>query len=306
MGDDIRWFRKQLEEFADRGGSIIAFRRFLNIWIKRNMSVWSRGTENGKQKSKPLLLIARDRMLSLKNNSNDNFLSLGEQKVSSTNVSLIYDLLKEQAYKDFARDLFRYVDKGRLETIKHILDFNDNVFISQKMNEKELTLLEFSKRKALSEHGVYRNIYVFLRKRAEETKRTLFIQSIQKGDLETILNIIQYDKGIIFITEGGKNVPELVEQSQQSDLFKKEIKNLYDMALYCQRIEKQSQIQSILFSSYLSRQSWCEKTMAYVKQKTNFPSARLVRRTWNKREPVLWRMRKILGYVVMLRQPRER
>ena len=306
MGDDIRWFRKQLEEFADKGGPLLACRRFLDIWSKRGMSVWSRGSDNGRQKSKPLILIARDRLISLEKNKE---LSLWEQKkeaLSINSIHEIYDLLKVQAFKDFKRDLFRYVEKGRLDTVQQILDFKDNVFISQEINGKEKSLLDFAREKAGADHKKHSDVYLFLKKRAHESKKRVLFQSIRNADMETILQILHFDRRMPFYLEGDKTIVDVVHETSHPDAFKKEIEQLYSVALYCEKFQYVNQFQSNFIDSCFNKTSWAEKTASYVRKKTNTAPVRLLRRAWNKQGPVLSRVKRILGYMATVHKVQQR
>lgn len=306
MGDDIRWFRKQLEEFADKGGQVSVCRRFLDIWSKRGMSVWSRGCDNGRQKVKPLILIARDRLLSLKNRQDQSFLDRKKEALSIGSIYEIYDLLKEQAFKDFKRDLFRYVEKGRLDTVQQILDFKNNVFVTQEVDGKEMSLLAYAKEKARENGGKYRDIYSFLKKKAQDSEASVLFQSVRSADMETILQIIQYDPLAPFLTEDDKSIVEIAHETVHPDVFKKKIEELYNIAVCCEKIHHSSQIQSDLIRVYVRQSSWPEKTALYVKKQTNRPSVRLLRRAWHKNEPVLGRVKRILGYVATMHKVQQR
>ncbi len=306
MGDDIRWFRKQLEEFADKGGQVSVCRRFLDIWSKRGMSVWSRGCDRGRQKAKPLILIARDRLISVKDKTQQSLWDQKKEAFSIDSVHEIYDLLKAQAFKDFKRDLFRYVEKGRLDTVQQILDFKDNVFISQEIEGKEKSLLDFAREKAREEHGRHSDVYVFLKKRALDSKERVLFQSIRNGDMETILQILHFDKQMPFYLEGDKTIVDVVHETSHPDTFKKEVEKLYDIAVCCEKFQYLNQVQSNFIVSYFNKKSWTERTALYVRKKTNIPPVRLIRRAWNKQEPVFGRVKKILGYVTAMHKVQQR
>ncbi len=306
MGDDIRWFRKQLETLADNGGQVALFTRLLDIWVARGMSVWSRGSCNGCQKRKPLILIARDRLIAMENESDVPPVRRFRGAHLSDSVQEIYDLLKRQAFKDFKRDLFRYVEKGRLDTVKQILDFKNNVFISKKIGTKEISLLAFAKEKARQKHGKFAEIYVLLVKYARDTQKDILFQSIRIGDLETIRQIVQYDEKAPFLLENNKNIVEVAKETPNSETFKKTIEAMYTAAIYYRNLQhiKQNQADIVAFSYVLP--NWSEKTMTYVKKKTNTVPIRLLRRTWHKKEPVFGRVKKILGYVAIMRRVQQR
>ncbi len=306
MGDDIRWFRKQLEEFADKGGQVSVCRRFLDIWSKRGMSVWSRGCDRGRRKVKPLILIARDRLISLKDETQQSFLERKKEALSIDSIYEIYDLLKAQAFKDFKRDLFRYVEKGRLDTVQQILDFKDNVFISQEIDGKETTLLDFAREKAEAEHGRHSDVYLFLKKRALESKERVLFQSIRNADMETVLQILHFDKQMPFYLEGDKTIVDVVHETSHPDAFKKEIEQLYNIALCCEKFQYVNQVQSNFIVSCFNKTSWTEKTASYVRKKTNTPPVRLLRRAWNKQEPVFGRVKRILGYMATVHKVQQR
>lgn len=237
MGDAVHGIRKEITSELRKGtpftnDSAERLKFLLDLWcVKFDMSVWSRGPLFSKRKEKPMILIAQDQ---------------SDKKA--------YAIMRAQAMKDYERDLFRYVEKGRVDTTRRILNMKSNVFISRpdiENPQQRITLFD------VVDTENFPQMHALLKEEAEKTKYMWLQRALQNEDKDMIDALFAYDKCLFWDSVAGKTVLEMADEQPVSDAFKEYVYKVQKDASMLFFTKGLYQMKSVSFDTHAYRISEC-------------------------------------------------